>query len=97
MHQFAVIVTEQELKALEWDIYDVQGWIQNAISEKARRAMDRLIEQNTNLNFKKLTKTEKDAEIGRMAIKTAKQRQKEFEQEEENESKDQETDTKTQG
>jgi len=82
MPQFTVTVSDQELKALEWDIYEVQDWIQNAISEKARRVTDRLIEQNTNLNFKKLSKVEKEAEIDKMELETAKERQERFEQEE---------------
>lgn len=87
MPEITVIVSGEELKALEWDIYEVQDWIQNAISEKARRVMDRLIEQNTNLNYKKLSKGDKEAEINKMVLKTAKERQQEFEQEMKDEDK----------
>ena len=73
MPQFTVTVSNEELKALEWDIYDVEKWIQNAISEKARRVMDTLIEQNTNLNHKKLSKAEKEIEVSKMSIKKAKE------------------------
>lgn len=74
MIQFTVIVSEEELKALEWDIYDVQEWIQNAISEKARRTMDTLIEQHTDKNPRKVPKAEKERIIKGLELKTAKER-----------------------
>ena len=74
MPKFTVIVSDEELKALEWDIYNVQDWIQNAISEKARRTMCILIEQNTNLNPRKLSKVEKETHVRGMAFDTAKER-----------------------
>lgn len=74
MPQFTVIVSNEELKALEWDIYDVQEWIQNAISEKARKTMDTLVEQNTNLNYKKISKAEKETIIQGLNLETAKER-----------------------
>lgn len=80
MPHFTVTISDQEIKALEWDIYDVQVWIQNAISEKARRVTDILIEQNTILNPKKLNKVEKESEVSKMILKTAKERQLEYEQ-----------------
>ena len=81
MPQFTVTVSEEELKALEWDIYDVQEWIQNAISEKARRTIDILIENNTNLNYKKLSRVEKQNEISHMILETARARNKRLERE----------------
>lgn len=74
MPQFTVTVSDEELKALEWDIYDVQDWIQNAISEKARRTMDLLIEQNTDKNPKKVAKAEKESIIQGLTLETAKER-----------------------
>jgi len=81
MPQFTVTISEDEFKALEWDIVDVQEWIQNAISEKARRTMDTLLEQRTNLNYKRASKAEKEAEVGRMDLETAKERNKRLEKE----------------
>jgi len=74
MPKFTVTVSDEELKSLEWDIYDVQKHIQNAISEKARRTMDRLIEQYTHKNPKKLPKTDKENIISGLHLESAKQR-----------------------
>lgn len=81
MPQFTVTVSDDEFKTLEWDIYDVQKWIQNAISEKARRTMDTLIEQNSNLNPKKISKAEKQDIIRGLNLETAKERSDRFEKE----------------
>lgn len=74
MPTFTVTVSDEELKALEWDIYDVQAHIQNAISEKARRVMDTLVLQNTDKNPKKISKAEKECIIEGLTLGTAKQR-----------------------
>ena len=81
MPDFTITVSDEELKALEWDIYDVQEWIQNAISEKARRTMDTLIEQGTNFNPKKLSKVEKENIIQNFVFETAKERTNRLEEE----------------
>lgn len=81
MPQFTVIVSEEELKALEWDIYDVQEWIQNAISEKARRAIDILVEQKTDRNPRKVTLDGKLALVRAMTLETAKERTDRFKRE----------------
>ncbi|GAG59239.1 unnamed protein product [marine sediment metagenome] len=74
MPEFIITVSDEELKALEWDIYDVQSHIQNAISEKARRTMGTLIVQNTDKNPKKVPKAEKELIIKELELETAKER-----------------------
>lgn len=74
MPEFTVMVSDEELKALEWDIYNVQNWIQNAISEKARRTMDILVKENTDKNPRKIPKAEKELIIKGLDLKTAKER-----------------------
>ena len=81
MPKFTVTVSDEELKALEWDIYDVQKHIQNAISEKARRTMDTLVQLNTNLNPKKISKIEKELIIKDLDLETAKERTDRMEEE----------------
>lgn len=78
MKEFKVTVTDEELRVLEWDIYSVQEWIQNAISEKARRTMFGLVKQHTNLNPSKLSKEEVETEISKLTLDTAKKRTNEF-------------------
>lgn len=71
---FTITVSTQELKALEWDIYNVQDWIQNAISEKARRTIDTLIDKHSDKNYKKLSKEDKEKIIKDLVLETAKER-----------------------
>lgn len=81
MPEFIVTVSDEELKALEWDIYDVQSHIQNAISEKARRTMDTLVKQNTDKNPKKVPKTDKEKIIKGLNLESAKERTDRMERE----------------
>lgn len=41
LQQFELSPTD--LKALEWDAYDGQEWIDNAVSEKVRRCRERMV------------------------------------------------------
>lgn len=81
MKQFTVTISNEELKALEWDIYDVQAWIQNAISEKARRTIDILITRHTAFNPRKLSQSQRNEEIRKLALETAKERTDRLEKE----------------
>ena len=81
MPNFTVTVSDEELKALEWDIYNVQNWIQNAISEKARRTMDILVLEHTDKNPKKISKEDKEVIITGLALETAKERTDRMEEE----------------
>jgi len=56
------------------DIYEVSEWIFNAVEEKCRRCGDRIVEQHTAYNPKKLSKTEKDNIIRDLNLETAKER-----------------------
>lgn len=81
MPKFTVVVSDEDLKALEWDIYNVQEWIQNAISEKARRTVDILVEQNTDKNPRKIPRAEKEKIIRRLVLETAKEKTDRMEKE----------------
>ena len=81
MPDFTITVSDDELKALEWDIYNVQNWIQNAISEKARRTMDILVELHTDKNPKKVLKEDKEAIVAGLTFETAKERTDRMEEE----------------
>jgi len=74
MPEFIVTVSDDELKALKSNVYDFQIWIQNAASEKARRVINRLVEEHTNLNYKKISKEEKEAVVHDLTLETAKER-----------------------
>jgi len=81
MPKFTVTVSDWELEALKWDIYNVQDWIQNAISEKARRTIETLIEQNTDRNPRKVSKLDKERMIRNLDLESAKERTDRMERE----------------
>ena len=56
------------------DIYEIADWIFNAAEEKCRRHMDRIVEQHTAYNPKKLSKVEKEDIIKGLTLETAKER-----------------------
>lgn len=74
MPEFIVTVSDEELKALEWDIYDVHANIQNGVSENARRLMDILIKKHTDKNPNKIPKADKEAIIAGLTLETAKEK-----------------------
>jgi hypothetical protein len=59
MPQFIITLSDEEIKALEWDIASIQEWIQNAISNKARQCIDKLVEQYDDRRASKISKDEK--------------------------------------
>lgn len=75
---FTVTISDEGLKAAEaadgGDCYSFQDWIQNTANQMVRRSTDMLIEKNTNLNFKKISQSEKEAIIKDLPLETAKDR-----------------------
>jgi phosphoserine aminotransferase len=56
---FTITISDEENKALTYDIVDIQEWIQNAIQNKARQCTDVIIEETTDQNpknFRRLLK-----------------------------------------
>ena len=74
MPEITLTFSDEEWKALEWDIYNVQEHFQYTCSEKARKTMDTLVKQNSNLNPKKLAKAERKSIIQGLNLETAKER-----------------------
>jgi len=72
-------LTEAEVKALEYDIYEIADWVKNVLRDKARKVMDRLVEEHTDKQPKKLAKDEKELIVKGLSIKSAKQRMAEME------------------
>lgn len=50
MHNHTITVTDDEKKALEWDMISIQEWIDNAIHNKARRCIDAIV----NIEIKRI-------------------------------------------
>jgi len=43
MPQYTISVTDEELKALEWDLISPVAWLENMVHSKAMRAADAII------------------------------------------------------
>lgn len=85
MPNITVAIPDEVFKILEWDIYEVQEWLQNAISEKARRLIDRVVEQHTAYNPNRLTTPQKTEIIQGLNLESAKERTDRMERETVNE------------
>ncbi len=85
MPKFTVTISDDGLKAAEaadgGGCYSFRDWIQNAANQKVRRSIDTLIEEKTNLNFKKLPPMEKEVCVSEMSLETAKEKTDKFERE----------------
>lgn len=71
MPQYTITLTDEQLKALETDIVDIQEWIDNAVNVKANKVTDRLILENTEYNPNKLDQATRDQLIRDMTVETA--------------------------
>lgn len=61
-------ITQTEHNVLRTDIVDLTEWSKNALQNKARKLIDRLILENTAYNPSRLTPSEKDVIISKMVL-----------------------------
>ena len=71
MAQFTVTVNNEEEKALLTNMISIQDWIDNAIHNKARQCIDRIVEEVTDKKAKKLPVEEKLQIVKDAEVKTA--------------------------
>jgi hypothetical protein len=57
-------LSDEQIKALEWDIYLLKDWIENAIKVKIAGICDKLIIANSNKNPAKMSYPAKITEVG---------------------------------
>jgi len=74
-------LTDEEEKALLTDMVDIAEWVENLLRNKARQVMDRIIEEQTEYNPRRLTPERKREIIGKLELKTAVERNRELEEE----------------
>ena len=72
-------LSDAEVKAAEWDVLSIKDWVKNAISNKSRQMIDRIVTDNSDKQPKKIDKIEKEDIVMKADIKSAKQRQEELE------------------
>lgn len=76
---YTVDLLEEEEKALLTDMLSIQGWLDNAIHEKARRCIDQLVQDYSDKQPQKLALEEKLRIVKEAKVKSAAERQAEFE------------------
>lgn len=71
MTQFTITISDEEEKALLTDMISIQSWIDNAIHNKARKCIDRVVEQVTDKRAQSLSVTEKLEIVRNAEVETA--------------------------
>lgn len=66
MKEFTVQITDEEEKALLTDMLSIENWLSNAIHNKARQCMDKIILDHSDRQPSKVSASER-AEIVRKA------------------------------
>jgi len=74
-------LTDEEEKALLTDMEDIYKWVKNLVENKVRQVMDRIIEEHTEYNPRRLTPERKREIIGKLKLKTVLERNRELEEE----------------
>lgn len=59
MKQFSIEITDEEFKVLEATILDIQAWAQHALKDKARKCIDRLIDEYSPVNPRLMSESDK--------------------------------------
>lgn len=89
-YHYTVTITPEQKKALEWNIVDIQWWLDNFVKDKARKCMDRIVEEESSYQADKITDIQKYQIVRDSNIKSAAERQAELEQAELNDIKNNE-------
>ena len=72
--QKSFTLTDEEEKALLTDMVDIAEWVENLLRNKVRQVMDRIIEEHTEYNPRRLTPERKRQIIAGLELKTAAER-----------------------
>jgi len=76
-----ITLTDEEEKALLTDMVDIAEWVENLLRNKVRQVMDRIIEEQTEYNPRRLTPERKREIVAKLELKTALERNRELEEE----------------
>ena len=78
MSKYTVTLTSVEEKALLTEMGSIQDWIDNAIHNRARIAINKIVSDITNLHTGKLTVAERHDIVRKAVVKTAAEKEQEF-------------------
>lgn len=79
MGQLTIKYANEQMKAMEHVALDPKEWIQNAWDNRARQAIDEIVQKYSDYQPKKISLEKKTEIVGKARIETARQRQKRFE------------------
>jgi len=79
--QRSFTLTDEEEKALLTDMVDIAEWVENLLRNKVRQVMDRVIEEHTEYNPRRLDRERKRQIVAGLELKTAAERNAEMEAE----------------
>jgi len=77
--QKSFTLTDEEEKALLTDMVDIAEWVENLLRNKVRQVMDRIIEEQTEYNPRRLDLERKRQIVAGLELKTAVERMAEEE------------------
>lgn len=80
MPKLEIEYTDEQMKAMEWQVINPLEWIQHAWDNKARLCVDRLVEEYSDYKAAKIAMPQKIEIVRGANIRTAAQRQKELEE-----------------
>lgn len=81
MAQYIITLSAEEEKALLTDMISIQEWIENAIKNKARQCIDRVVDHTSRYQARKLSLTEKLKIVRETKVESAAKRQARLEAE----------------
>jgi len=67
-------LTDEEEKALLTDMIDVAEWVENLVRNKVRQVMDKILEEQTEYNPRRLDPDRKRQIVAGLKLKTAAER-----------------------
>lgn len=71
---YIVTLTDEETKALSTEVLDIQKWINHIAHDRARQAIDRVVNKHSIYQASKLTEPEKLDIIKKTKLETAAQK-----------------------
>lgn len=74
-----ITIDDENIRVTETDCYSFMDWIVNAVNEKHRRVLDRLVLEHTDKNPQKISLEDKIELIRPITLKSAKEKNEEFE------------------
>lgn len=81
MGEYTITLIAEEEKALLSDMISIQGWLENAIHNKARQCIDVIVEKHSDKQAKKISKADKLKIVKEADVESAAERQARLEAE----------------